>query len=90
MGESDNLIKRLRRRLSSLSFRIGLIVAGVCVLCYAISFAQMLLPISVTARGVLWVIFYGLAKSSQYTAILILGKEGINRLKRILRVKSTL
>lgn len=42
----------------------------------------MLLPISAVAKGVLWVVFFGLAKTCQYAAILILGKAGIDRLRR--------
>lgn len=42
----------------------------------------MLLPISVAAKGVLWVIFFGLAKTAQYTALLILGKAGIETLRK--------
>lgn len=73
----------MRKWLSSLSFRTGVGVAAVCVACYVISFAQMLLPISVAAKGVLWATFYGLAKASQYTAILILGKAGVQRLRAL-------
>jgi phosphoglycolate phosphatase len=47
------------------------------------SFLQMLLPLSVTAKGVLWTIFFGLAKTAQYTALAILGTSGYQRLKRI-------
>lgn len=79
-------MKRLFRKtcdyLRSLSFRSGVIVAVVCGVCYAISFAQMLLPISAVAKGVLWFVFFGLAKTCQYAAILILGKAGIERLRR--------
>lgn len=42
----------------------------------------MLLPISIAVKGTLWAVFYGLAKASQYTAILILGKTGIEKLKK--------
>ena len=56
-----------------------------CVCCYVLSFAQMLLPISVSAKGVLWAVFYGMAKASQYTALLILGKAGLERLKSVLK-----
>ena len=78
-------INRLRNWLASLSFRTGVIVLIVCVLCYIISFAQMLLPISVAAKGVLWTVFFGLAKATQYTALLIIGKEGVKRLRRYFR-----
>lgn len=85
MAGSSRVIERVRGRLAALSFRTGLIVAGVCAVCYAISFAQMLLPLSVTAKGVLWVVFFGLAKTAQYTAILILGKAGLERVRRYFR-----
>ena len=41
----------------------------------------MLLPISVTAKGVLWTILFGLAKTFQYGGLTILGVEGYKRLK---------
>ena len=47
----------------------------------------MLLPISVAAKGILWTILFGLAKTAQYSSLLILGKSGIARLKK-LRKKS--
>ena len=40
--------------LQSLSFRTGVIVLLCCIPFYILSFAQMLLPISVTAKGILW------------------------------------
>ena len=80
------LFSRLRQWLATLSFRTGLIVLAVCVLCYIISFAQMALPISVAAKTALWVVFYGLAKASQYTALLILGKAGWQRVRNRLRL----
>ncbi len=74
----------IKNWISSLSFRTGCIVAAICAVCYAVSFLQMLLPLSVSAKGVLWVLFFGLAKTSQYTALLILGKAGVERVKRLL------
>lgn len=65
---------KLQAWLASLSYRTGIIVLVACVLFYVISFAQMLLPIPVAAKGTLWVIFFGLAKTAQYSALLILGK----------------
>ncbi len=70
-----------KRWLSGLSFRTGLIVLALCIPCYIISFAQMALPISASTKGVLWVIFFGLAKTFQYGGLTILGAEGIRRLK---------
>lgn len=79
---------KIKKWLGSLSFRTGLWVAGAAVLCYAISFAQFALPISIKAKGVLWFIFFGLAKTAQYSSLLILGKEGIARLKRRFKAKT--
>lgn len=67
--------------LASLSFRTGLLVLGLCVICYVISFAQVLLPLSVAWKGALWVIFFGLAKTFQYGGLLILGKEGWKKVR---------
>lgn len=78
-------ITRLKGWLARLSFRTGLAVLGVCVVCYALSFAQMLLPISVTAKGVLWTVLFGMAKACQYSALVILGKEGLNRIRARLK-----
>jgi phosphoglycolate phosphatase len=52
-----------------------------CIPFYILSFAQMALPISVEAKGVLWFILFGLAKTCQYGGLTILGVEGIRRLK---------
>lgn len=81
------VFEKFRNWLSTLSFRTGVMVGVVCVACYAISFAQMLLPISVAAKSALWVTFYGLAKASQYSAILILGKAGLQRVRKIFRAR---
>ncbi|MDE6334496.1 MAG: hypothetical protein K2L77_07600 [Muribaculaceae bacterium] len=76
---------KVKQWLQGLSFRTGMITAVICATCYTISFAQMLLPISAVAKGILWATFYGLAKATQYTAIIILGKEGISRLRQLFR-----
>ena len=62
-------------------------MALVCVLCYIISFAQMAPPLSIAAKGGLWAAFFGLAKASQYAAILILGKAGIDKIKQLFSKK---
>ena len=46
-----------------------------------LSFAQMLLPISAAAKGVLWTVLFGMAKTCQYGGLTILGFEGYQRLK---------
>lgn len=65
----------------SLSFRAGVTVGAICLVCYALSFAQMLLPLPLGARAALWTIFFGLAKACQYAALLILGKAGLSRVR---------
>lgn len=72
----------VKQWLAGLSFRTGVIVLCVCILCYVISFAQMLLPISTTTKGALWFIFFGLAKTAQYSGLLIIGKAGVERIKK--------
>lgn len=74
--------RRIKVWLASLSYRTGIAVVIACVVFYVISFAQMLLPISVAAKGTLWIIFFGLAKTAQYSALLILGKAGIESLRK--------
>lgn len=75
------IFNKVKRWLQSLSFRTGVIVLLCCIPFYILSFAQMLLPISVTAKGVLWTILFGLAKTCQYGGLTILGVEGYKRLK---------
>ena len=70
------MLERIKSFLSRLSIRTGIIILIICVVCYIISFAQMLLPISAAAKGVLWFIFFGLAKTTQYTALAIIGVKG--------------
>lgn len=76
------LMRACKRQLSKLSFRTGVIVLASCIVFYILSFAQMLLPISAAAKGVLWFILFGLAKTTQYGGLAILGVEGIRRMKR--------
>lgn len=71
----------LKKFLASLSFRTGVIVLLCCIPCYILSFAQMALPISAAAKGVLWFVLFGLAKTTQYAGLTILGVEGVKRLK---------
>lgn len=78
-------MNRVKAWLRSLSFRTGVIVLLCFIPFYIISFAQMLLPISAAAKGVLWTIFFGLAKTFQYGGLTILGVEGYNRLKSWMR-----
>ena len=73
--------EKLKHWLQSLSYRTGVIVLLCCIPFYILSFAQMLLPISAAAKGVLWTVLFGLAKTCQYGGLTILGVEGYKRLK---------
>lgn len=64
------MVRNIGQHLSSLSFRTGVIVLAMCILFYAISFVQMALPISVSLKGTLWFIFFGLAKTTQYAGLI--------------------
>ena len=76
-----SVIDRIKLFLGRLSFRTGVIVLTSCVIFYILSFVQMLLPISAEAKGVLWFVLFGMAKTTQYTGLTILGVEGWRRLK---------
>ena len=75
------MLQGIKQWLSKLSFRTGVIVLALCIPFYIMSFAQMALPISTEAKGVLWVVLFGLAKTFQYGGLTILGVEGWKRLK---------
>ena len=76
---------RFKQWLGRLSFRTGIAVAALCAICYIVSFAQILLPISATMKGVLWTVFFGLAKTFQYTALIILGTAGLAHAKAMIK-----
>ena len=73
--------RRIQSFLRRFSFRTGIIILALCVPCYIISFAQMALPISAAAKGVLWFVFFGLAKTFQYGGLTVLGVDGVKRIK---------
>jgi phosphoglycolate phosphatase len=78
---SKDMKEKIQKFLSRFSFRTGMIVLILCIPCYIISFAQMALPISNAMKGVLWFIFFGLAKTFQYGGLSIIGVEGVKRIK---------
>ena len=73
MDDNMHAFYNVKHWLQSLSFRTGVIVLLCCIPFYILSFAQMLLPISVTAKGILWTVLFGLAKTCQYGGLTILG-----------------
>ena len=81
--------RSIRTWLQSLSFRTGVIVLLCCIPFYILSFVQMLLPISAAAKGILWTVLFGMAKTCQYGGLTILGVEGYRRLKDMFRRKKT-
>ena len=81
--------RSIRTWLQSLSFRTGVIVLLCCIPFYILSFVQMLLPISAAAKGILWTVLFGMAKTCQYGGLTILGVEGYKRLKDMFRRKKT-
>ncbi len=77
------ILRRVKAWLGRLSFRTGVVVLGLCVPCYLISFAPLLLGADMSggAKGAWWVVWFGLAKTFQYAGLTILGVEGWRRLK---------
>ncbi len=75
------VLRMFKQWLSGLSFRTGVVVLSCCIPFYVLSAAQFLLPIGAGWKGVLWVIFFGLAKTAQYGGIAILGVDGYRRLR---------
>lgn len=75
------ILDKIKHFLQRLSFRTGVIVLASCVVFYILSFAQMALPISAAAKGVLWFVLFGLAKTTQYAGLAIVGIEGWKRIK---------
>lgn len=79
------LFSKVVAYLKRLSPKTGMIILSLCIPFYIISFAQMALPISAAAKGVLWFVFFGLAKTTQYTGLTILGVSGIKNLKNYIK-----
>ena len=80
----------IKSYLQKLSFRTGVIVLLMCIPFYMLSVVQVFFPVSTATKGILFTIFFGLAKSFQYGGIAILGKEGYKRVKGYLKRKKQL
>ena len=83
-------VMSIKSYLQKLSFRTGVIVLLMCIPFYFLSFVQVFFPVSTATKGILFTIFFGLAKSFQYGGIAILGKEGYKRVKGYFRRKKQL
>ena len=75
------ILDKIKAFLQRLSFRTGVIVLASCVVFYILSFAQIALPISPALKGVLWFVLFGMAKTTQYAGLAIVGIEGWKRIK---------
>ena len=76
-----NTLEVVKRVLGKLSFRTGVMVLIACVIFYILSFAQAMLPIAVGTKSILFIIFFGMAKLTQYTGLAIVGVEGWKKIK---------
>ena len=76
------IFRKIRQFLSRLPFRTGVVVFSLCIPCYIFSFAQFALPGETESKIVLWALFFGLGQVFQYTGRIILGNDGLARLKR--------
>lgn len=81
------VLHKIKHWLQGLSFRTGVIVLLCCIPFYMLSFAQMWLPISAAAKGILFTVLFGLAKTCQYGGLTILGVEGYQRVKNWIKIR---
>lgn len=71
----------IKRRLSGLSFRTGVYVLILSLVFYVLSFVCLALPMPYYLKGLSWALFFGLAKTAQYSGLLIIGKVGVQKIK---------
>lgn len=64
-----------------MSFRTGVFLLVLCAVFYLVSFAQMAMDFSASTKFWLWTLFFGLAKTTQYVGLAIIGVEGVRRIK---------
>lgn len=74
-------LNRVKSYLAQFTFRQGVVVLVICVLCYIASAVQALLPFSAATKSVLFIIFFGMAKLTQYVGLAIVGVDGWRRIK---------
>ena len=78
----QQILLPVKQWLAGLSFRTGVVVLSSCVVFYLLSFAALALPVSAALRGALWFVLFGCSKTAQYGGLLILGVEGVRRVKK--------
>lgn len=76
-----NTMDTIKAWLAKLSFSTGVVVLVFCVLFYLLSFVQALLPLSAEVKSVLFIVFFGMAKTAQYSGLAIVGVKGWQRIK---------
>lgn len=74
-------LNRVKAYLAQFTFRQGVVVLVICVLCYIASAVQALLPFSAATKSILFIIFFGMAKLTQYVGLAIVGVDGWRRIK---------
>ena len=82
--EEGNLKNLGQRKLMLMGIDLLVLVAA-CVISYFMVVFTAHIPM--TTKGVLWVVFFGLAKTFQYAALLILGTAGLTRIKAIFKYR---
>ena len=83
---------QIKNWIQGLSFRTGVTVLLLCIPFYILSFAQMAIPaeyLSAKAKGIIWIILFGMAKTFQYGGITILGIEGCKKVRQWIKRKFT-
>lgn len=76
-----NTMDTIKAWLAKLSFSTGVVVLVFCVLFYLLSFVQALLPLSAEVKSLLFIVFFGMAKTAQYSGLAIVGVKGWQRIK---------
>ena len=80
----------IKSYLQKLSFRTGVIVLLMCIPFYLLSFVQVFFPVSTATKGILFTVFFGLAKSFQYGGIAFFWEEGYKQEEGYFRRKKQL
>ena len=82
-------VSAVTERLRRLSFKTGVVILIMCIPFYVLSFVQFSFDfLSSSAKGILWVVLFGMAKTFQYSGLTILGVEGVKRLKQAFKKKT--
>ena len=75
--------------LSRLSFRTGVFLLAMCVVFHILAFAQALLPYSAGTKAIVGIALIGVAKTTQYSGLAIVGTKGWQRIKGWFKLKKS-